>query len=512
MLDFNVVQLTNLSLQSSSGCDVKRGHHSVFGIRGPTSLSEPRVKDALGIVPSDLPNELLSAIFENLIPERGTSHHPHPERILAKVCKKWRSIAVQTPAFWATISVVPHESIQLIKTYLGRSCDRPLDISLDSWRDAGIWKGPLKQRLAVLASSSQRWHSLLLTNMGSRNIQLVLSRVNNLGYLPQLRHLTVDKRKAFALWKLRNCFPYIAAYSAPTLTAMGIVTAGHCTSSFFNSLTHLTLTTHWSGDYVIPSWRRFKQLLLSFPNLEYLRLEGVVVKFDLDAADFEFTDCPHYGVVDIPTLHTFILQPYTMEQLHCMLSGIFAPRLRHLELFHPFGDEMYAHKGDTFWDDADTYLYDVSGNTKFPQVTTLVLNNCTDHTVVRGINFLGAFPKVEHIQLVEHDIATFSLMLSMEMESGSTESMPLLAQLKSITLSRIDEDVADEELLRMLFAIEAWSRFVHRRTPLTLNIHSLSPTTRWSRATRMVLERLGRHQITVVKKMLNTTADIRYIS
>ncbi|KAG2119331.1 hypothetical protein DEU56DRAFT_865531 [Suillus clintonianus] len=430
-----VLQLTNLSFGNGAS-----------GIACPTSLSEShRVQDVFRI--DDLPNELLSTIFENL----DLGQRTHPERVLTGVCKKWYSVAVHTPALWTTISVVPPGSIQLIKTYLSRSSGSPLDLYFETWSDEGIWKGPLKQRLAVLMRSSQRWRSLSLIGMDVRNTQLVLSRVNNLGYLPLLRHLTVHKKET-GPEEFRHCFPYIASHPGPALTELGIAIAGG-TSSFFNSLTHLTVDTE--NDYVVPSWTRFKLLLLSLPNLEFLKLQGDVVEFDFDEQDFEFTDCPYYGVVHIPTLRTLILQPHSLNQLHSILSGIFAPHLHRLMLFHPVDDEKPTYERDKFWDDPDTYLHDDSGDTRFPEVKILVLSNCTNPAFVHGTKFLRAFPSVEHILLVHHAVVAFCLMLSMEIESGSITTECLLAQLKSITIYH----TTIEGRLIFPLAIKAWSTY-----------------------------------------------------
>ena len=132
------------------------------------------------------------------------------------MCSRWRSVAMHVPA----ISVVSNQLIQLTKTYLGRSCNQPLDLHFEWWIDEGIWKGPLRQRLTVLMSYSRRWRRLSLTKMNARNIHSVLSRVNNLGYFPQLTHLTVHK--SVAIEEFRRCFPFIVAISTPALTELDI--------------------------------------------------------------------------------------------------------------------------------------------------------------------------------------------------------------------------------------------------------------------------------------------------
>src|SRR5882757_5575592 len=138
---------------------------------------------------------------------------PHPGGFSpwTMVCSRWRSVAMHVPA----ISVVSNQLIQLTKTYLGRSCNQPLDLHFEWWIDEGIWKGPLRQRLTVLMSYSRRWRRLSLTKMNARNIHSVLSRVNNLGYFPQLTHLTVHK--SVAIEEFRRCFPFIAVISTPAL-------------------------------------------------------------------------------------------------------------------------------------------------------------------------------------------------------------------------------------------------------------------------------------------------------
>lgn len=309
------------------------------GIAGCTLLSEPlpvQLEVALGI--HDIPNELLATIFEELFVEGWPSHS---ERVLTVVCSRWRYVAVHIPALWAAVSVVPDEPIQLIKTYLSRSCDKPLDLYLEMWLDEGIWKGPLGQRLAVLMTHSHRWRRLSLTNMDARNLQSVLSRVSNLSSLPQLTHLTVHNNKPNG--DFRRWFQFITAISTPASSLRGLdisITKTRGLKSFhFDSLTHLALRPTSPIICRLPDWTMFKRLLLSLRKLEYLELKGDIVRFDFDEVDFDIdVDCP-FGIVDVPTLRTLILKTDTLEQFHFMLIGISSRHLHHLELFHPDDDD-----------------------------------------------------------------------------------------------------------------------------------------------------------------------------
>ncbi|KAF7332490.1 F-box domain-containing protein [Mycena kentingensis (nom. inval.)] len=54
-----------------------------------------------------LPTEILSEIFSRSIPAEPNAHRPDTAPILASVCRRWRSILLDTPAFWVPVGLVP---------------------------------------------------------------------------------------------------------------------------------------------------------------------------------------------------------------------------------------------------------------------------------------------------------------------------------------------------------------------------------------------------------------------
>ncbi|KAF8175460.1 hypothetical protein K438DRAFT_2022889 [Mycena galopus ATCC 62051] len=115
---------------------------------------------------STLPPEILAEIFLNFLPiypdfppYTGTLS----PLVLCRVCRHWRAIALSTPALWKAISVALRdpddfqiEKIELLKTWIGRSGNCPLSLSL-----TGPTSSPVVEQLIEAAiAHCNRWERL----------------------------------------------------------------------------------------------------------------------------------------------------------------------------------------------------------------------------------------------------------------------------------------------------------------------------------------------------------------
>ncbi|KAJ6470277.1 hypothetical protein C8R47DRAFT_988869, partial [Mycena vitilis] len=137
-----------------------------------------------------LPNELLSEVFIHFLPTYPLcpplTGNRSPQLPL-QICRKWRDIALSTPALWRAISFEDLrgnalEQRERAKAWLGRSGVLPLSIKMD--RDPFPRPGALGELLGVIASHSTRWEYIKLNLSGRHSFAVG-------GALPLLFHLDI---------------------------------------------------------------------------------------------------------------------------------------------------------------------------------------------------------------------------------------------------------------------------------------------------------------------------------
>ncbi|KAJ7507099.1 hypothetical protein B0H11DRAFT_1849617 [Mycena galericulata] len=126
-----------------------------------------------------LPNEIVSEIFVHFLP-------PYPKRpliiglrspiLLGQICRKWREIALSTPALWRRVAVSLRslkrrdQKLILLKTFLARSGSCPLSVSLRSGisNDSERLMAPF---LESIMSHSPRWEHVKLPIMSPLSLR-----------------------------------------------------------------------------------------------------------------------------------------------------------------------------------------------------------------------------------------------------------------------------------------------------------------------------------------------------
>ncbi|KAK7449809.1 hypothetical protein VKT23_013285 [Stygiomarasmius scandens] len=126
------------------------------------------------------PPEVLQSIFTHCLESFAILSAYEAPVLLTQICSKWRSIAIDTPALWASFHIAligardPFESYDStcsairdgLQTFLSRSSSLPLNISLRSDYSPGLYNediiGEVNQTLEILLSHHKRWKYLSL--------------------------------------------------------------------------------------------------------------------------------------------------------------------------------------------------------------------------------------------------------------------------------------------------------------------------------------------------------------
>ncbi|KAJ6589376.1 hypothetical protein B0H19DRAFT_1248922 [Mycena capillaripes] len=180
-----------------------------------------------------LPNETISEILIHCLPPYllwGLSpKYSFSPNLLTQICRKWREIAITTPALWTTIAF---SNVRQVHTWLSRSGCCPLSIRIEE-EDHNI-----SEVLGVLVPHRARWERL--------DLSIVSSRIPTIqGPMPLLRHLDLSIEEEGAFQSI------VIFREAPLLRT---VTANYFALGNFMlpwaQLTSLTLNSVYPSEYV----------------------------------------------------------------------------------------------------------------------------------------------------------------------------------------------------------------------------------------------------------------------
>ncbi|KAJ7439490.1 hypothetical protein FB451DRAFT_1107173 [Mycena latifolia] len=120
-----------------------------------------------------LPNEIVAEIFVHFLP----AYPSHPPLVgllspacLGQICRRWREVAVATPALWRAVGLCMHkrrrlgQQLKLLETFLQRSGACPLSIELLSRSESIIFDAitEMPPFLRAIVTHSARWEHLNL--------------------------------------------------------------------------------------------------------------------------------------------------------------------------------------------------------------------------------------------------------------------------------------------------------------------------------------------------------------
>ncbi|KAJ7901418.1 hypothetical protein B0H13DRAFT_1717854 [Mycena leptocephala] len=112
-----------------------------------------------------LPHEIVSEIFLQSLDPDATPGSPTSPLFLGHICQKWRHIALSTPWLWTSISLTithfSHTRLQLLDTWLTRSRECPLSITITDYRRApGV--SVIREYIDAILPHQRRWQALVL--------------------------------------------------------------------------------------------------------------------------------------------------------------------------------------------------------------------------------------------------------------------------------------------------------------------------------------------------------------
>ncbi|KAJ7139129.1 hypothetical protein C8R44DRAFT_727238 [Mycena epipterygia] len=260
-----------------------------------------------------LPNEITSEIFIHFLP--GYPICPLDSGIfspslLTLICRKWREIALATPALWRaigwTVGMTPH----ILESWLARSGISPLSIryKMDG-RFTRFKIGPSEFFQTILAYHT-RW----------QNLELLLSKRTQppttffQGTMPSLRHL---KLKLDTNIDTPLKFP---AFRVPLLRSVVLDDLALSTVDLpWAQLTSLTLHAVDPADYTLAL-----QKAVNLVHCELLCSDG-------------FTVPQHTGEIHLMYLESLVLERwYNAESRRCHLKSFVLPALRKLQVAEGF--------------------------------------------------------------------------------------------------------------------------------------------------------------------------------
>jgi hypothetical protein len=151
---------------------------------------------------SNLPSEILSAIFEAGLSLPPTSQYP-PEQpfeiLVSHVSRHWRSVALQTNRLWTEVSTnIWSSAVELLDLYLERSGSCLLDITIEQIvGDDGDSNPEFEIRnfgrhLQSLAPHAARWKNLSIHADFNRPLSEVLSPLTDI-YAPALESFSLGQ-------------------------------------------------------------------------------------------------------------------------------------------------------------------------------------------------------------------------------------------------------------------------------------------------------------------------------
>ncbi|KAJ7467534.1 hypothetical protein FB451DRAFT_1258795 [Mycena latifolia] len=183
---------------------------------------------------STLPNEIVSEIFVHFVPLYPLCppiHGLESPTLLPHICRRWREIALATPALWRAISLTGYRDFHIVGSWLIRSRSLPLSLDMDIFRLTIS-----EECLEKLALHAARWENVKL---GLRVLPQLLTiptampllqelelRMDNCGVFPLVAYLAVPRLRAVTLWDF--------SYPADFLP--------------WAQLTSLTMVTTWPAD------------------------------------------------------------------------------------------------------------------------------------------------------------------------------------------------------------------------------------------------------------------------
>lgn len=209
------------------------------------------------------------------------------ELLISHVCRHWRDVAVGTPALWTSIDFEDGPPYEKSRTYLERSKNAPLELSVDltldddeaeDYPDLGAALDDLHQIMKLVVAHVSHWRSFELMVSNYRLMHLALTGLSSCAAAPMLEVLQLyhyedtEEYGEFTPASLKEQNFILFNGNAPKLAHVALwgVHLDWANSHFLSGLCDLELAYH--AQDVRPSYRDFVRILRDSPELITLTL------------------------------------------------------------------------------------------------------------------------------------------------------------------------------------------------------------------------------------------------
>ncbi|KAI6155722.1 hypothetical protein BKA82DRAFT_991253 [Pisolithus tinctorius] len=317
------------------------------------------------------------------------------KRRLASVSRRWRDVILTSPGFWTTIAICPSWSPSLMRVYVKRSRECPLNIQIRWWLSRDQLP-KFFELLGLVISCGYRWRSLIIQNNNKDVEQGIIKSVWNVMF-PSLKHVSI-----YVTQKL-DYPPFLHSQNAHVLEHLDLGNnIGLDNFSVAASLKSLRL--------------RCSPLTAPLPSITSLRMLTMTG-----------SSC---GALHPDSIHLPLLESLTvmLEDPQSFLAAIVAPNLGYFS-YSPL-------QLTTRWSGIFTDLSD-----KFPNVQHLCLRH--PRSSLNGADIgdaaavCAAFPGVHHIEV---NVPAFQAFCLAEQEGGTLSIADRWTHLEHLSLEMVDHN------------------------------------------------------------------------
>ncbi|KIJ59061.1 hypothetical protein HYDPIDRAFT_33568 [Hydnomerulius pinastri MD-312] len=334
-----------------------------------------------------LPNEIFAAVLEDACDLDGNRITTFNFLEWLRVSHRWRDIIMETPRFWATIDVTEKFTPDALETFLDRSGEMPLRITIRPSKSSVDLEAQqtVLSLMEILAVHSSRWCDLDIHEFNFRLIPSLLSLLDR-ETSSSLERLSIQgpqwaQRRIFTNFVSPARCPNLHSLKLERLSCPDIIPTTHLTS--------LRLELLAPDDPALP----LCAALRSAQHLSHLVLSCPFKPFEHMDLDPDSIHLPQLSSLSIS-----ISEYQSHRGLEVLFKSLSAPKLTNIE----FDNEVSLCWGEYLtW---DTFIS--GGNPRFPLVRSIriegFIRNARD-----GLSVAKAFPLVRSCSFWSPDLEMF---------------------------------------------------------------------------------------------------------
>jgi hypothetical protein len=359
---------------------------------------------------SNLPNEILSAVFEAGLCLSPTSQYP-PEKpfeiLVSHVSRRWRSVALQTHRLWTEVSAnIWSSAVELLDLYLARSGSCLLDIRIEQIVGEDGDSNPefeirnFERHLKSLAPHAARWKNLSIHADFNRPLSEVLSPLTNI-YAPALESFSLGQH-ACCINPRPTGATYIDLFTGGSPVLFSVELNGY----FIYEVRPPLGVKYLSLRYCINGLTHadLRDILQPMCSLTHLVVEGNIVRPTINQEPIELPS--------VLSLHVFLSDSNAVSTLRCL----------HL----PALDTLTINGSPTSIFEFPQYYHPT-----YPTLLSLKLISTANYFDMHSTHdIITIFPSVQEIVFDGTD----SISVLHTLRNGKSADQPLWPELQKITV------------------------------------------------------------------------------